>query len=97
MDFFIYGMLTVPTIAASSGTETGRVKIVKTAILLIGAAGEQVNLIQDVLCAEGYEVQRKEGSELNQSVDNSLSHFNLIILLDQDEGRRFEIKRRRQG
>ncbi|WP_222126791.1 response regulator transcription factor [Paenibacillus xylanexedens] len=61
-------------------------KIVKTAILLIGAAGEQVNLIQDVLCAEGYEVQRKEGTELNQSVDSSLSHFNLIILLDQDEG-----------
>ncbi|NMI05411.1 response regulator transcription factor [Paenibacillus sp. SZ31] len=57
----------------------------KTAILLIGA-GEQVSLIQDILCAEGYEVQRKKGSELNQSVEDSLSKFNLIILLDLDEG-----------
>ncbi|CAM4255958.1 winged helix-turn-helix domain-containing protein [Paenibacillus xylanexedens] len=57
----------------------------KTAILLIGA-GEQVSLIQDVLCAEGYEVQRKEWSELNQSDENWLSHFNLIILVDREEG-----------
>ncbi|WP_340398541.1 response regulator transcription factor [Paenibacillus sp. FSL H8-0079] len=57
----------------------------KTAILLIGA-GEQVSLIQDILCAEGYEVQRKKESELNQSVEDSLSKFNLIILLDLDEG-----------
>lgn len=59
----------------------------KTAILLIGA-GEQVSLIQDVLCVEGYEVQRKEWSELNQSVENWLSHFNLIILVDREEGKK---------
>ncbi|MGE6575566.1 winged helix-turn-helix domain-containing protein [Paenibacillus xylanexedens] len=59
----------------------------KTAILLIGA-GEQVSLIQDVLCVEGYEVQRKEWSELNQSDENWLSHFNLIILVDREEGKK---------
>jgi len=58
---------------------------VKTAILLIGA-GEQVSLIQDVLCAEGYEVHRKERPEIDISVKNSLSHINLIILVDQGEG-----------
>lgn len=57
----------------------------KTAILLIGA-GEQVSLIQDVLCSEGYEVQRMEWSELNQSVEPSLLHINLIILVDREEG-----------
>ncbi|WP_405157376.1 winged helix-turn-helix domain-containing protein [Paenibacillus sp. FSL H8-0283] len=57
----------------------------KTAILLIGA-GEQVSLIQDVLCSEGYEVQRMEWSELNQSVEPSLLHINLIILVDRSEG-----------
>ncbi|WP_405117703.1 response regulator transcription factor [Paenibacillus sp. FSL H8-0317] len=57
----------------------------KTAILLIGA-GEQVSLIQDVLCSEGYKVQRMEWSELNQSVEPSLLHINLIILVDEEEG-----------
>lgn len=56
----------------------------KTAILLIGA-GEQVSLIHEVLCAEGYEVQQMEWSELNQSVAPSLLHINLIILLDREE------------
>ncbi|MEK3776318.1 response regulator transcription factor [Paenibacillus sp. FSL K6-4396] len=58
----------------------------KTAILLIGA-GERVSLIQDVLCSEGYEVQRMEWSELNQSVEPSLLHINLIILVDREEGK----------
>ncbi|MDR6717600.1 response regulator transcription factor [Paenibacillus sp. 2003] len=58
----------------------------KTAILLIGA-GEQVSLIQDILCSEGYEVQRMEWSELNQSVEPSLLHINLIILVDREEGK----------
>ncbi|MGO4731345.1 winged helix-turn-helix domain-containing protein [Paenibacillus sp. 2KB_22] len=57
----------------------------KTAILLIGA-GEQVSLIHDVLCAEGYEVQRMEWSELNQSVEPSSLHISLIILVDREEG-----------
>ncbi|WP_339255837.1 response regulator transcription factor [Paenibacillus sp. FSL R5-0713] len=56
----------------------------KTAILLIGA-GEQASLIYDVLCAEGYEVQRMECSEINQSVKPSLQHINLIILVDREE------------
>ncbi|WP_340029184.1 response regulator transcription factor [Paenibacillus sp. FSL H7-0940] len=59
----------------------------KTAILLIGA-GEQVSLMQDVLCSEGYEVQRMGWSELNQSVEPSLLHINLIILVDREEGRK---------
>ncbi|OMF65884.1 response regulator transcription factor [Paenibacillus sp. FSL R5-0766] len=59
----------------------------KTAILLIGA-GEQVSLIQDVLCSEGYEVKRMEWSELNQSVEPSLLHINLIILVDREEGKK---------
>ncbi|MFX3650344.1 MAG: winged helix-turn-helix domain-containing protein [Paenibacillus sp.] len=58
----------------------------KTAILLIGA-GEQVSLIYDVLCAEGYEVQQMEWSKLNQSVETSLLHINLIILVDREEGK----------
>lgn len=58
----------------------------KTAILLIGA-GERVSLIQDVLCSEGYEVQRMEWSELNQSVEPSLLHINLIILVDREDGK----------
>ncbi|MBT2285624.1 response regulator transcription factor [Paenibacillus polymyxa] len=57
----------------------------RTAILLIGA-GEQVSLIQDILCNEGYEVQRMEWSELNQSIEPSLLHINLIILVDREEG-----------
>ncbi|PQP81798.1 DNA-binding response regulator [Paenibacillus sp. PCH8] len=56
----------------------------KTAILLIGVE-EQVSLIQGVLCAEGYEVQRKEWSELHISVESALSHINLIIVVDREE------------
>lgn len=59
-------------------------RTVKTAILLMGA-GEQVDLIQDVLCSEGYEVHRKEWSELNQSVEPLLLHINLIILVDSEK------------
>ncbi|WFR60688.1 hypothetical protein P9222_19185 [Paenibacillus amylolyticus] len=58
----------------------------KTVILLIGV-GEQISLIHDVLGAEGYEVQRMDWSELKQSVEPSLLHINLIILVDRREGR----------
>lgn len=44
--------------------------------------------MQDVLCSEGYEVQRMGWSELNQSVEPSLLHINLIILVDREEGRK---------
>ncbi|UOK61537.1 hypothetical protein MT997_23970 [Paenibacillus sp. OVF10] len=56
----------------------------KTVILLIGA-GEQVSLIQDILCSEGYEVQRMKWSQLNQSVEPSLLHIKLIILVEREE------------
>ncbi|WP_440109331.1 winged helix-turn-helix domain-containing protein [Paenibacillus sp. QZ-Y1] len=55
----------------------------KTSILLVGA-GERVTFIQEVLCAEGYHVERMKLAHLTMESEFTIPHINMIILINQD-------------
>ncbi|MGC5772957.1 winged helix-turn-helix domain-containing protein [Paenibacillus pabuli] len=53
-----------------------------TSMLLVGS-GEQVTFIQDVLCAEGYYVERLEWAELKRGSKLPLAELSMFILVNE--------------
>ncbi|SEA77358.1 response regulator transcription factor [Paenibacillus sp. 276b] len=54
----------------------------KTSILLVGR-GDLVSFIQGILCAEGYQVEKMEWTDLNRISELTLTNLNMIILMNE--------------
>ncbi|MDM5277226.1 response regulator transcription factor [Paenibacillus silvae] len=67
----------------SGGKQTGRVRCMKTAIMLAGV-GEAAQRIEHILQEEGYEVRQLDWSEIDKPRETDAAREQLIILVDRD-------------
>jgi DNA-binding response OmpR family regulator len=68
---------------SGGGIQTGRVKKMKTTIILVGT-GELVRRIEHVMQEEGYGIKHIEWPELNDKIDINSARPHLIILVDRE-------------